>query len=74
MHTLAFLHNPGFSGNCLPKDLRAIVASVRRNGYEPESDGCPAGHDADHRTILPRVEAAPSMSARRAASVAMARR
>ncbi|MET8692042.1 hypothetical protein ABZV65_05790 [Streptomyces bauhiniae] len=35
MHTLAFAHEPGFDGKCLPKDLSAIVASSVENGYEP---------------------------------------
>jgi len=33
-HTLAFADSPGFSGKCLPKDLRAIVRASADAGYD----------------------------------------
>ncbi len=36
MHTLAFAHDPGFGGKCLPKDLSAIILSSRTHGYDPQ--------------------------------------
>lgn len=35
MHTAAFRDAPGFDGKCLPKDLRAIVASSTDHGHDP---------------------------------------
>jgi UDPglucose 6-dehydrogenase len=35
MHTAAFADAPGFSGKCLPKDVRAIVAAAIDAGYAP---------------------------------------
>jgi UDPglucose 6-dehydrogenase len=35
MHTAAFAGAPGFSGKCLPKDVRAIVAAAIDAGYAP---------------------------------------
>jgi nucleotide sugar dehydrogenase len=35
MHTLVFDGDPGFSGACLPKDLRGLVAAARDAGYLP---------------------------------------
>lgn len=34
MHTAAFEDSPGFSGACLPKDLRAIVSAAADQGYQ----------------------------------------
>jgi nucleotide sugar dehydrogenase len=36
MHTMVFPENRGFGGKCYPKDVNAIVAACRANGYEPE--------------------------------------
>ena len=33
-HTFVFPEDRGFGGRCLPKDLKAIVATVRASGYE----------------------------------------
>jgi nucleotide sugar dehydrogenase len=35
-HTAVFEDNRGFSGRCLPKDLKAIVRSAESAGYRPE--------------------------------------
>ena len=35
-HTLVFDGHPGFDGKCLPKDLKAIIASARDAGYHPK--------------------------------------
>lgn len=34
-HTAAFEQSPGFGGNCLHKDISALIASSSRAGYEP---------------------------------------
>jgi len=36
MHSLAFSHDPGFGGKCLPKDLSAIIKSSEQHGYGAE--------------------------------------
>ena len=35
-HTAVFSDSPGFGGNCLPKDVAAIVAASSSAGYEPQ--------------------------------------
>ena len=35
-HTLVFEERPGFGGKCLPKDIKATIASAKSAGYEPE--------------------------------------
>jgi len=35
-HTAVFSDSPGFGGNCLPKDVSAIVAASSSAGYEPQ--------------------------------------
>jgi UDPglucose 6-dehydrogenase len=36
MHTAVFNDARGFSGKCYPKDVNALVAAVREDGYEPQ--------------------------------------